>query len=112
MSNRPKTLAWAELADGTEFEDVRVTLATKVQYERTARANKWDHEAMPFTTSAFFAWHAARLAGALPADMTFDQFMSQVIDAGVENETPDDTEGEDLDDPDRPTDPASFTISP
>lgn len=106
MTAQNATYAYGELADGTEWANVRVTVATKVQLERSMRANRWDVETNPFTTAAFMSWHAARAAQAIPSDLDFERFLAEAVDAGVTNDVPTSDEA----DPDRPTQTAATTI--
>lgn len=101
--------AYAELDDesgGITYEGLRVTLASKLAYERTARNKGWKSvEANPFSFSAYLAWHAGKLAG--KHELTWEEFERHAIDAGIDQ--PDDDENDD--DPDRPTDAAN-SITP
>lgn len=101
------TIADFELTDGTVHEGIRVTLASKIQFERSARANRWDPEENPFTTAAFLAWHAAKLRGLI--DLDWDRFLVECVDVSVTNPEP---AAPEADDTDRPTEPASGTTSP
>ncbi|MGJ9424728.1 hypothetical protein ACHABX_02655 [Nesterenkonia halotolerans] len=86
---RQKIFGFIELADGTEHEDFRVGLPSKLQAERTARARNWDPETQHNQVAAFTAWHAACKVHKL-IDMTFDEFMDTAVDAGVYHEDPED----------------------
>lgn len=94
----PTIYAYGELQDGTTWANVRVTLATKIQYERSAKANRWDPAEDDFLSSAFMSWHAAKAAG--HHHMGWDEFLSAAVDAGVTRR-----ELEETDDPDQEEDP-------
>jgi len=100
---RPKTYGYFELEDGTEAEGLRVTLKTKIQSEKSARANGWDPERDANMLGAFAAWHAAKAAGATELD--WQAFLDTVVDAGIYQETPEDQAGQ-VADPEDPTQPA------
>ena len=87
MSAIEKLFGYAELKDGTTWEGVRITFATKVAFERSARANGWDAEKQPFTVSAFWSWHAAKTAGI--TSLSWKEFNEQVVDAGATQDEPD-----------------------
>lgn len=104
MSNRTASYATAEFEDPTlSYADVRVTLASKIAFERFAKANKVDHEAQPFTVEAFLSWHAAKLKGLPAGALKFEDFLAQAIDATIG--TQDEPEAADPD----PTQPAAST---
>ncbi|MDE9365479.1 hypothetical protein PZ938_07665 [Luteipulveratus sp. YIM 133132] len=76
-----KTYAYGELADGTTWEDVRVTLTDKIAYERTARANHWDYESQQQTAAAFLSWAAAKRTGVnVPG---WEEFVATAVDSSV-----------------------------
>lgn len=103
MSNRPASYGYAEFEDKTlDYDNVRVTLANKIAYERFAKANKVDHETQPFTTEAFLSWHAAKTAGLPAGQLTYEDFLKKAVDAGIGSL---DTGEEDPD----PTQPAAST---
>lgn len=86
--------AYGELADGTTWDNVRVTLASKIQLEKSCKANRWDTSEDQFTTSAFLSWHTARTAGLI--DCKWSEFLEQAVDAGITATTAEDTDaGED-----------------
>ena len=85
-----KTFASFELQDGTAAEDVRVTLADKLQFERTARVKKWDAQENFFTFAAFVAWHATKREGL--HTLTWEQFEVEALDATVKTEGDEDGE--------------------
>lgn len=91
--------ASAELRDGTRYAGVRVPLASKFQWERSAKANGWDPQTNPFTFAAFLSWHAGKDAG--HHDLTWTQFTDAAIDATVTDERPAD-QPDDTPDPTRP----------
>lgn len=76
-----KVYASAELTDGATYSDVRVTLASKLQLERSMKANKWSTADNDFTIGAFLAWHAGKTAG--KHALTWEEFLDAVVDAGV-----------------------------
>lgn len=76
--------AYAELNDGTTYSGVRVPLASKLQWEKTAKAQRWEPEANPFTFGAFLAWHVGKATGR--HTLTWEQFRDTAIDAGIEDE--------------------------
>lgn len=81
---RPLSTVYGQLQDGTSWENVPLTLSTKLAYERSARANRWTPDDNPFTTTAFFSWHAARAAGA--HSLSWDEFLAAALDVGVEQD--------------------------
>lgn len=58
----PKIYVSVEMADGTEHEDVRVTLQDQLQWSDTARKRGWD-PTDESTAAAFGAWHALKRNG-------------------------------------------------
>lgn len=119
MSKIEKQYGWAELQDGTTWEGVRVPFASKVAYERTARTRGWDAEKQPFTTGAFWSWHAAKTAGI--TSLGWDEFLANVVDAGITDTAPESEDDLDQDDDDsagaqvtgvRPTEAAPSTPQP
>ena len=81
MAKIQKSEGYYEDANGIEHGPFRVTLADKLQYEKTAKARGWEAEATPFTTTTFLAWHAAKRSGApVPS---FEEFIATVNDAVV-----------------------------
>lgn len=74
-----KFVAFIEMQDGTEFGPIRIGLKTKIQSEKTAKANNWSQERDTATLNAFMAWHAAQTVGAF--DLTWDEFTANVLDA-------------------------------
>ena len=97
-STRPKTFGYFELEDGTEAEGIRVTLKSRIQAEKSARANGWDPERDANMLGAFVAWHAAKHAGQL--DLEWSTFLDTVVDAGIYQQESDAAEA-DADDPTR-----------
>ena len=99
---RPKTYGYFELEDGTEAEGLRVTLKTKIQSEKSARANGWDPERDANVLGAFAAWHAAQQAGA--TTLEWSAFLDAAVDAGIYQDTPEDqaAPGADAEDPTQP----------
>lgn len=100
----PTMYAYGELEDGTEWANLRVGLPTKIQLERTAKANRWDTEEDEFTVSAFMSWHLSRAKGL--HNLSWDEFLKAAIDAGVTGKpvgetAPDDGEAA-TEDPTRP----------
>lgn len=81
MAKIQKTEGFYEDASGIEHGPFRVTLADKLQYEKTAKARNWDPEAQPFATTAFWVWHAAKRTGEYTK--SFDEFLGTVADAVV-----------------------------
>lgn len=89
MAKMNKAYAWAEMKDGREFEDVRVTLETRIQAGKTAKARGWDTERGDSAVFlAFCAWHALKAAGKL--DETWDEFTAAVVDANLYTDDEDD----------------------
>lgn len=94
-----------ELPDGTTWDELPVPVATRIQWEKTARVQKWTHETHPLTLSAFVSWHASKRAGI--HDLTFEQFIDVALDADINQGSSDATEGgASEDDEDRPTTPS------
>lgn len=81
MTNR--LYAIGELADGTTWQDVPVTVATRVQAEKTGHAQKWALETHSMTMSAFMSWHASKAAG--HHSLTWETFLAEAIAADVVN---------------------------
>ena len=108
--SRTASYGYAEFEDTTlSYEDVRITLASKIAFERFARANKVDHETQPFTTESFLSWHAAKTAGKPAGSLKFEDFLARAIDAGIDS--PEEPRPGDEADPD-PTQTAASTGSP
>lgn len=79
-----KVFADIELADGEQLS-VRITLASKLQWSKTAKANGWDFEDPQ--QNAFVAWHAAKLQKLIDQDMTYEQFCSSgALDVEIRQE--------------------------
>ena len=95
-----KSYAYAEFEPGApvqSYDGVRITLAAKLAYERAKRANKWDSE-MPITGGIFLAFYAGKAAG--KHDLSWDQFCTMAVDAGIVDDATDGDEVEvDLLDP-------------
>lgn len=88
-----KSFASVELADGTTFDEVRVTVQDKLQYERTARVKKWPEvQSNMFTFGAFVAWHATKREGL--HSLSWEDFEKQAVDAMVKTEGEDEGDGD------------------
>lgn len=87
-----KTFAQVELSDGQEFNDVRVTMQDKLQFERTARLKKWDAQENYFTFAAFVAWHATKRENL--HSLTWDEFEASAVDATIRTEGEDEGDGD------------------
>ncbi len=74
-------VAIARLTNGLAWEDIPLTLPSRMAWERAAKANGWTAEANPFTTGAFLSWHAAKLAGR--HDLSWDEFVKVALEADV-----------------------------
>lgn len=75
-----------ELANGTTHT-VRVLLADKLAFERTARVHGWTEEKDPVTSNLFLGWAAAKRSGITKA--SFDDFKNdECVDFLLHNETP------------------------
>ncbi|MEZ2371036.1 hypothetical protein [Arthrobacter sp. RCC_34] len=82
MLNTPqRSTAYYETKDGDIHGPYRVGIASKLQYEKTAKARGWDADEKPFTLNLFFAWHASKQAGA--HEQTFDEFTAATFDAWI-----------------------------
>ena len=79
-----KQFAQYELTDGTVSDAIRIIFADKVQLERVARAERWDLEKDWTKVNSLLAWTAAKRTGAIPAKLTYDQFVDQLVDCLVE----------------------------
>lgn len=94
-----KYIGFIEMQDGTEFGPIRIGLKTKMQTERSTKANNWSTSNDVSTINAFMCWYAGKEAGEF--DMSWDEFLAQVFDANtVELEAPEKTT--DAEDPTRP----------
>lgn len=101
-----------ELPDGTTWEQLPVPVATRIQWEKTARVQKWSHETHPLTLSAFVSWHASKRAGI--HDLTWEEFSDVALVADIDQGGNDETTteaGEGEDDEDRPTTPSESTTT-
>lgn len=79
-----KVFADIELADGQEIT-VRVTLPSKLQWSKTARANGWEFDDPQ--QNAFVAWHAAKLQGLIPESVTYEAFCNgEAVDVEVRHD--------------------------
>lgn len=96
MSTIKKQFGTYEL-DGVVHGPFRIGLKTKLQFEKTAKARKWEAESDPITTITFWTWHASKLAGA--HELTWEDFIAQVEDIHVGDE-----DGSDVDE-ENPTEP-------
>lgn len=74
-----KFVGYIEMQDGTEFGPVRIGLKTKMQAEKSAKANNWSQERDGALLNAFMAWHAAQAEGLF--DLTWEEFNDNVFDA-------------------------------
>lgn len=90
MSKMNKLAGYYEDEQGTEHGPFRISLADKLQYEKTAKARKWDAEADSITSDVFLVWHASKRAGA--HDLSFEQFTTQMVDASAQKLEDEDTE--------------------
>lgn len=79
-----KVFADIELANGEQVT-VRVTLPSKLQWSKTARANGWEFDDPQ--QNAFVAWHAAKLQGLIPETVTYEAFCNgEAVDVEVRYE--------------------------
>lgn len=90
MSKMNKLAGYYEDQDGTEHGPYRITLADKLQYEKTAKVRKWDAESDAITSDAFLVWHASKRAGA--HDLSFEDFTNQMVDTSAQKLEEEDTE--------------------
>lgn len=90
MSKMNKLAGYYEDAQGVEHGPFRITLQDKLQYEKTAKARKWDAEEDSITSDVFLVWHASKRAGSHELD--FGQFTVQMIDASAQKLEEEDTE--------------------
>lgn len=90
MSQIKKMFGYYEDQDGNERGPFRVTLADKLQYEKTAKARNWDADDHPFTTDLFMVWHASRRNG--EHSLSFDDFRDAVVDTSLSTDDAEDTE--------------------
>lgn len=94
-----KFVAFVEMKDGTDFGPIRIGLKTKMQAEKSSKANNWSQERDGAILNAFMAWHAGQQAGVF--DLTWDEFNENVFDASTETlEVPEGTT--DAEDPTQP----------
>ena len=85
-----KLVGYFEDAQGVEHGPYRITLQDKLQYEKTAKARKWDAEEDGMTSNAFLTWHAAKRLGEV--DLSFEDFIGTVIDATAQTLDEEETE--------------------
>lgn len=90
MSKMNKLAGYYEDAQGAEHGPFRITLQDKLQYEKTAKARNWDAEADSITSDVFLVWHAAKRAGS--HNLSFEEFTTQMVDAGAQKLDEEDTE--------------------
>lgn len=76
-----KFVAFIEMEDGTEFGPIRIGLKTKIQAEKSSKANNWSQERDSAVINSFMSWHAAQTAGAF--DLTWEEFSANVFDANT-----------------------------
>lgn len=88
-----KIFSTIELADGTIVGPVRVTLAHKVQAEKTAKARAIPLESVTF--DALLSWLASRDLDTPVKGTTFDEWQAAIVDAVTSVEDPED--GDELD---------------
>lgn len=87
MATIKKQFGIYELND--EVHRVRIGLKSKLQYETTAKARKWgDAEEQPFNAMAFWIWHAAKDRGL--HELSFEDFIDEVVDIAVDDGSEDD----------------------
>lgn len=70
------------LKDGTEHGPFHVKIQTKIQFEKTAKARKWDAQDDANQSAAFMTWHASKQAG--EHTMSFEEFMDAIDDVHFE----------------------------
>lgn len=75
------TIATVELEDGRTLK-ARVGIATKMQWEKSAKAQGWNADDNPFTVNLFWAWHATRHAG--QHDLSWESFVAAAVDADLD----------------------------
>lgn len=95
-----KFQGFIEYLDGREIIGFRVGLKTKIQAEKTARAQGWKPEADAATMNAFMAWHAAHEQGLITEKWA--EFVDAVMDASTVEMEDDGAAAEDSDDPTEP----------
>ena len=84
--------------DGTEYRDIRITMADKIAYSETRGRHNWPKvEEDPFRFMAFIAFAALRRTGKITGG--FNAFIERVVDVDLPDED------DELDDVD-PTIPA------
>lgn len=83
MALKP-TYANVELTNGTTHEDVRITYADRLSLEKTMKAQGWNGEKQPFTTSGFLAWAALSRLGLYEGD--YRTFLTAVLDIQLDDE--------------------------
>lgn len=106
--NAQSLYAFGELDDGTTWEGLRVPLASKLQWERTSKANGWTTDHNMFTFAAFLSWHTAKRAGRI--DLEWKAFLEHVVDASVDPDPPAAASTDDAaDSGEGPTNPAPGT---
>lgn len=93
-----KVLMSVEMNDGTEHENIRVTVPDQLQWARTARQKGWDPQDQ-ITAGYFMVWHALKRLGLYTG--TWEKFSTE--DAVAVDETDDETTVEDEQDPTVPT---------
>lgn len=90
MSKMNKLAGYYEDAQGIEHGPFRITLEDKLQYEKTAKARKWDAEADSITSDVFLVWHASKRAGAHAH--SFEEFTVTMLDAAAQKLDEEETE--------------------
>lgn len=90
MSKMNKLVGYFEDQDGAEHGPYRINLQDKLQYERTAKARKWDADEDSITSDVFLVWHASKRAGG--HTLSFEEFTSTMVDAAAQKLEEEDTE--------------------
>lgn len=90
-----KIYSTVELQDGTTVGPVRVTLAHKVQAERTAKARGYDMESIVF--DALLSWLATRDLETPVKGLSFEDWQGQITDAVTSYEDTKAEDGDELD---------------
>lgn len=89
MRRLPTPLLAVTLPDRDDPVEVQATNIDMVMWDRAAARHKWPEPGKaPFLWLTFIAWSAARRAGVVGEDMTYEQFEGTAL--AIENLTDDD----------------------
>lgn len=82
------------IREGFDPLEIQTTNRDMVNWDRTRIRHKWPSlQDAPFLWLTFVSWSAARRSGAIPPDVTYETWESQVLDVSTPDAETDDDQG-------------------